>query len=137
MPQDTFDSNTIATNAITGKLNEVSKVAEALDIALRGTQSCFDMDRCRSDSDSLDRKTEGNTSIDSRDSIDVSPSFLQNATAENYILFCSFTGTQLNSKTFHGRWFIPHSIRVHIYPPITFIGIRNGIRRWSHVTVVG
>lgn len=77
MPQDTFDSNTIATNAITGKLNEVSKVAEALDIALRGTQSCFDMDRCRSDSDSLDRKTEGNTSIDSRDSIDVSPFFFQ------------------------------------------------------------
>lgn len=69
---DVFDSNVIATNAITGKLNEVSKVAEALDIALRGTQCSFDMDRCRSDS--LDRKTEGNTSIDSRDSIDVSNS---------------------------------------------------------------
>lgn len=69
-PPDEFDSNVIATNAITGKLNEVSKIAEALDIALRGTQSCFDMDRCRSDS--LDRKTEGNTSIDSRGSIDVS-----------------------------------------------------------------
>lgn len=65
------DNNMIATNAITGKLNEVSKIAEALDIALRETQNCLEMDNCRAHS--LERKTEGNTSIDSRESTDVSP----------------------------------------------------------------
>lgn len=62
-------SNTIATNAITGKMNEVSQIAEALDIALRDTQNCLEMDECRHNS--LDRKAEGNASIDSRGSTDV------------------------------------------------------------------
>lgn len=85
----------IATNAITGKLNEVSKAAEALDIALRGTQNCFDMDRCRSDS--LDRKTEGNTSIDSRGSIDVSDSPLLSIVLQLLIPVSSYRTQELSS----------------------------------------
>lgn len=75
LPENEADSatnNLMATNAITGKLNEVSKVAEALDIALRDTQHCLEMGgNCSSNSNSLDRKTDGNVSIDSRGSIDV------------------------------------------------------------------
>lgn len=64
--------NVMATNAIVGKLNEVSKEAEALDIALRDTQNCLEMGgNCSSNSNSLDRKTDGNVSIDSRDTIEV------------------------------------------------------------------
>lgn len=65
-------NNILATNAIVGKLNEVSKVAEALDIALRDTQNCLELggNLC-SNSNSLDRKTDGNASIDGRESIDV------------------------------------------------------------------
>lgn len=60
------DGNSIASNAITARLNEVSKIAEGLDIALREMQNCLEMNRCRSNS--LDRKTaEGNTSISSTD----------------------------------------------------------------------
>lgn len=60
----------IAANAITGKLNEVSKIAESLDVALRETQTILELDSVRINS--LERKTDGNTSIDSRGSIDVS-----------------------------------------------------------------
>lgn len=67
------ESNIIAANAITGKLNEVSKIAESLDIALRGTQTILELDSARTNS--LERKTDGNTSIDSRGSIDVSVVF--------------------------------------------------------------
>lgn len=66
-----MESNLIAANAITGKLNEVSKIAESLDVALRETQTILELDTTRRDS--LDRKLDGtNTSIDSRGSIDVS-----------------------------------------------------------------
>lgn len=72
--QQNLESNLIAANAITGKLNEVSKIAESLDVALRETQTILELDSTRRDS--LDRKMDGtNTSIDSRGSIDVS--FLQ------------------------------------------------------------
>lgn len=64
-----IESNIIAANAITGKLNEVSKIAESLDDALRETQTILELDNARTDS--LERKTDGN-SIDSRGSIDVS-----------------------------------------------------------------
>lgn len=67
------ESNIIAANAITGKLNEVSKIAESLDMALRGTQTILELDSARTNS--LERKTDGNTSIDSRGSIDVSVVF--------------------------------------------------------------
>lgn len=61
-----IDGNLIASNAITARLNEVSKAAESLDISLREMQNCLEMNRCRSNS--LDRKTaEGNTSISSTD----------------------------------------------------------------------
>lgn len=61
-----INGNLIASNAITARLNEVSKAAEGLDIALREMQNCLEMNRCRSNS--LDRKTaEGNTSISSTD----------------------------------------------------------------------
>lgn len=69
--QQNLESNLIAANAITGKLNEVSKIAESLDVALRETQTILELDSTRRDS--LDRKMDGtNTSIDSRGSIDVS-----------------------------------------------------------------
>lgn len=61
----------IASNAITNKLNEVSKIAESLDTALRETQTYLEMDSARTNS--LDRKmADGNASVDSRGSIDVS-----------------------------------------------------------------
>lgn len=63
----TLLAQTIAANAITGKLNEVSKIAESVDVALRETQTYL-----HTQTNSLDRKTDGNTSIDSRGSIDVS-----------------------------------------------------------------
>lgn len=65
-----FESNIIAANAITGKLNEVSKIAESLEVVLRETHTILELDSTRRDS--LDRKMDGNTSIDSRGSIDVS-----------------------------------------------------------------
>ena len=78
-------NNILATNAIVGKLNEVSKVAEALDIALRDTQNCLELSgggvggggssssgNANSNSNSLERKGDGNASIDGRESIDVS-----------------------------------------------------------------
>lgn len=69
--QQNLESNLIAANAITGKLNEVSKIAESLDVALRETQTILELDSTRRDS--LDRKMDGtNISIDSRGSIDVS-----------------------------------------------------------------
>lgn len=64
------ESNMIAANAITGKLNEVTKIAESLDIALRETQTILELDIAQTNS--LERN--GNTSIDSRGSIDVSRS---------------------------------------------------------------
>lgn len=68
-------NNILATNAIVGKLNEVSKVAEALDIALRDTHHCLELGgNLSSNTNSLDRKADGNVSIDSRESIDVSNS---------------------------------------------------------------
>lgn len=71
--QQNLESNLIAANAITGKLNEVSKIAESLDVALRETQTILELDSTRRDS--IDRKMDGtNTSIDSRGSIDVSSS---------------------------------------------------------------
>lgn len=66
--QPSADTNVIAANAITGKLNEVSKIAESLDTALRETQNYLEMD---ARTNSLDRKNDGNASIDSRGSIDV------------------------------------------------------------------
>lgn len=48
----------------------MSKIAESLDVALRETQTILELDSTRRDS--LDRKMDGNTSIDSRGSIDVS-----------------------------------------------------------------
>lgn len=61
-----IEGNQIASNAITARLNEVSKAAESLDISLREMQNCLEMNRCRSNS--LDRKNaEGNTSISSTD----------------------------------------------------------------------
>lgn len=68
--QPNAETNIIAANAITGKLNEVSKIAESLDVALRETQTYLEMTNNRTNS--LDRKTDGNASIDSRGSIDVS-----------------------------------------------------------------
>lgn len=74
--QETPPNNILATNAIVGKLNEVSKVAEALDIALRDTQNSLELGGdLSSNSNSLDRKTDGNVSIDGRESIDVSDNF--------------------------------------------------------------
>lgn len=70
-----IESNIIAANAITGKLNEVSKIAESLDVALRETQTILELDNA--EMESLERKNDGNTSIDSRGSIDVSHSFLE------------------------------------------------------------
>lgn len=64
-----IESNNLAAIAITGKLNEVSKIAESLDVALRETQTILELDNAQTNS--LDRKTDGNTSIDSRGSIDV------------------------------------------------------------------
>lgn len=64
-----IESNIIAANAITGKLNEVSKIAESLDVALRETHTILELDNVQSNS--IDRKLDGNTSIDSRGSIDV------------------------------------------------------------------
>lgn len=49
-------------------MNEVSKIAESLDVALRETQTILELDSARTDS--LERKIDGN-SIDSRGSIDV------------------------------------------------------------------
>lgn len=68
LPQN-VESNIIAANAITGKLNEVSKIAESLDVVLRETQTILELDNAQSIS--LERKTDGNTSIDSRGSTDV------------------------------------------------------------------
>lgn len=65
-----IESNIIAANAITGKLNEVSKIAESLDVALRETQTILELDNA--EIESLERKNDGNTSTDSRGSIDVS-----------------------------------------------------------------
>lgn len=66
-----IESNLIAANAISLKLTEVSKIAESLDVALRETQTILELDGARTNS--LERKTtDGNTSIDSRGSIDVS-----------------------------------------------------------------
>lgn len=63
----TLSAQTIASNAITGKLNEVSKIAESVDDALRESQTYL-----HNQTNSLERKTDGNTSIDSRGSTDVS-----------------------------------------------------------------
>lgn len=73
MATQNIESNIIAANAITGKLNEVSKIAESLDVALRETQTILELDSARMSS--LERKNDGNTSIDSRGSIDVRCSF--------------------------------------------------------------
>lgn len=48
----------------------MSKIAESLDVALRETQTILELDNVQKNS--LDRKIDGNTSIDSRGSIDVS-----------------------------------------------------------------
>lgn len=48
----------------------MSKIAESLDVALRETQTILELDNVQSNS--IDRKLDGNTSIDSRGSIDVS-----------------------------------------------------------------
>lgn len=63
----TLSAQTISANAITGKLNEVSKIAESVDEALRETQTYL-----HNQTNLLDRKIDGNTSIDSRGSTDVS-----------------------------------------------------------------
>lgn len=83
------ENNIIATNAITGKLNEVSKIAESLDVALRETQTILELES--SNTNSLDRKTDGNTSIDSRGSIDVS-----------YLIIIFF---QTKERKINGRFF--------------------------------
>lgn len=64
------NSNIIAANAITDKLNEVTKVAESLDALLRATRTFFELNN--NGRDILDHKNDGNTSMDeSRGSIDV------------------------------------------------------------------
>lgn len=78
-----IESNNLAANAITGKLNEVSKIAESLDVALRETQTILELDNAQINS--LDRKTDGNTSIDSRGSIDVRFLFFQESNLLKYI----------------------------------------------------
>lgn len=108
-PSTTVGSNTIATNAITGKLNEVSKIAEALDIALRDTQNCLEMDECGRSL--LDRKAEGNTSIDSRGSLDVNKKKfytvktilcqIENSGLKSiysFLFFLIFAGTKFNNE---------------------------------------
>lgn len=65
-----IESNTIAASAITGKLNEISKIAESLDMALRESQTILELDNAQNSS--IEGKTDGNISIDSRGSIDVS-----------------------------------------------------------------
>lgn len=47
----------------------MSKIAESLDVALRETHTILELDNVQSNS--IDRKLDGNTSIDSRGSIDV------------------------------------------------------------------
>lgn len=57
-------------------MNEVSKIAESVDDALRESQTYL-----HNQTNSLERKTDGNTSIDSRGSTDVSQ-------MERHIFFC-------------------------------------------------
>ncbi|XP_031619562.1 SEC14 domain and spectrin repeat-containing protein 1-B [Contarinia nasturtii] len=81
------ESNMIAANAITGKLNEVSKIAESLDVALRETQTILELDIGQTNS--LERKIDGNTSIDSRGSIDELNSFAKSSTEDESFMTAS------------------------------------------------
>lgn len=64
------NSNSIAANAINDKLCEVSKIAESLDNLLRETQAFLKMNN--KDEENADRKNDGEASMDSQGSIEVS-----------------------------------------------------------------
>lgn len=142
-----IESNLIAANAITGKLNEVSKIAESLDVALRETQTILELDITRRDS--LDRKMDGNTSIDSRGSIDVSDYVNAYWIAWRigpvrlivYVYFCLFfflhillSGVEFICKVVDRGWIICNGIWMHSNAAFSFIGVWNGIRKRLHVT---
>lgn len=68
--QTITNSNAIAANAINDKLSEVSKIAESLDNLLRDTQAFLKMNN--KDDENAERKNDGDASMDSRGSIEVS-----------------------------------------------------------------